>query len=192
MLKDIDFVEFWNLVPFVSILQILLMFAGSFIFYQAVKLRIELGNFPCKYQQFFYKNAYVPLCNKIPINYHLVVVNYNRLGDVTRETFYSMIGSWITYEQNANNQQIKETDFLPTILIHFSLIPTSLTCAICIFEKNLSLLSFGMLDISPKDSDFVMISFKYFAVAMLSSFLSGGFRTYFETIYVQNNNSSNL
>jgi hypothetical protein len=188
MLKDIGLGEFFTLLQFVFFLQIFSIFVGAWILFQTVKMRIKLGYAPHGSRQFFCKNNYTPLCKKIPINYHLVVVDYDSSGATLREVFYSIIGSWITCEHNGKNQKTRKLDIVPSIISHFSIFPTALFFGVCTSARKLNLLSFGTIDIFPKDIDFVMISLKYFAIAIFASFLSGGFTTYFEMLYIENNN----
>jgi hypothetical protein len=187
MLKDIGFGEFFALLQFIFFLQISSMFVGAWILFQVVKIRIKLGYTPYGSRQFFYKDDYTPLCKKTLISYRLVAVDYDSRGATLRETFYSIMGSWITCEHNDNDQKITGSDILPTIFSHFSVFPTSLFFAVCTFIRKLNSISFGIIDVFPKDIDYRMISFKYFIAAGLASFLSGGFTTYFGMLYVHKN-----
>jgi hypothetical protein len=191
MLKNIGVGEFFTLLQFIFFLQIFSMFIGAWILFQAIKIRIKLGHIPHGSRQFFYKDNYTPLCKKIPMNYHLVVVDYDSCGATHRETFYSIIGSWITCEHNGKDQKTRKTDILPSIISHFSIFPAALFFGVCTSASKLNLISFGTIDIFPKDINYIMISFKYFAVAIFASLLSGGFTTYFEMLYIENNKYNN-
>jgi hypothetical protein len=187
MLKDIGFGEFFTLLQFIFFLQIFSMFVGAWILFQVVKIRIKLGYAPYGSRQFFYKDDYTPLCKKTLISYRLVAVDYDSRGTTLRETFYSIMGSWITCEHNDNDQKITGSDILPTIFSLSSIFLTGLFFLVCIIEKNLSSLSFGIIHVFPKDINYKMISFKYYAAALFASFLSGGFTTYFGMLYVHKN-----
>jgi hypothetical protein len=187
MIKDISFGDFFTLLQFIFFLQIFSMFVGAWILFQAIKIRIKLGYAPYGSRQFYYKDSYTPLCSKIPMNYHLIVVDCDGCGSILRETFYSIIGSWITCEHDGNHQKTRKTDILPSLISHFSIFPTALFFGVCTFARKLNLISFGTIDIFQKDIKFEIISLKYFAIAIFASFLSGGFTTYFEMLYIENN-----